>query len=205
MVEPEATVTPETSVEGTEPTGEQEVEAPQTEPETAPEAESETESAIEDDGGDASEPEEVTEEREPEPSAASDRVMLGTVEGRVRHVATDVVYGILGNGAQRVDVLRGEPSTTAVEKRMLATDGRATPIVFTAGHDENELPSIIEGYEAIAAALNIGKETVPVILIAPGDVGEAQSHLVEMRRKQQTPETSEDDLYVIVAASDEDF
>lgn len=198
-----ATVAPGTAPEVTATEGITEAAASQ--PETAA-VDQEPPAPPEEDGEEGADGEqspEVNDSAGPVPSEEVEEVQFGGARGRRQRVPVDIVCGILGREAlSRVEVLRGESSIDSVQKRMLATDGRATPVVFAAGRAENEAPSIIGGLEAVAAALNCGATHLSVIIVPSGEVGSAQSHIVEMMRKQQQPDDPEDDLYVRVLADD---
>jgi hypothetical protein len=197
-VEPEA---PETVPEDTASTGPTEVEAPQPpveEPEVADEHADEPEAETE------SEQDDDEDEGEPLPPADEERVMLGPVEGRLFQVPLESVRNLLGDAlSQRVDYLRGDASIEDVQKRVLATDGRSTPVIFS--QDGDNPPTLIDGVQCVAAAMNIGMTSLPVILVTEGDVGMVQSYLASKGRGATPTNTDEDeDLYMRVAYSDLD-
>lgn len=135
------------------------------------------------------------------PSAPSERVLLGTVEAQVTRVPIDAVLGILGeNSLRRIEAHKGSASVETVRKQMLATDGRATPVIF----EDGDPPSLLHGYDEICAAMQAGVNDLSVIMVPAGAASEAQSYIVEMVRLSQIrDETTEDeDLVWRVNAED---
>ncbi|HEV2080415.1 MAG TPA: hypothetical protein VGR19_11045 [Allosphingosinicella sp.] len=128
---------------------------------------------------------------EPPPAASSvgpERVRLGTAEGELHRVSIEVVQAILGEEAlERVGHLLGSASVHDLQKRMRATDGRCTPMIFTNNGPE-KAPTLFSGLESFAAAKNIGLAEVSVITIEPTDVGAVQGWL-----SQQIQTTTDDD------------
>lgn len=136
-----------------------------------------------------------------EPSAPSDFVDLGPVKCRLREVETDAVLGLLSeNALRRVSAQLLSPTFEPTRERMLATDGRATPIVF----EDGDPPNILHGYDELAAAVDIGRASVSVLLVPAGGASEAQQHIVEMVRQQRMKNTPPDDdeLFYRVHAED---
>ena len=119
--------------------------------------------------------------------------MLGPVECRMRQVPVEKVLGLLSpDGLRRIEAHQGTASFESTRQRLLATDGRATPVVFEGSEDGP--PTILHGFEEIAAAQVCGVPEVFVILVPPGGASEAQSHIVEMVRQQRAKgQTSDDD------------
>lgn len=125
-------------------------------------------------------------------SAAWMEVSLGPVACRARNMSVDDVLGCLPEaGIDRVKVLTGEPSIHSLAKRMLGSDGRCTPAVFS-GEDGPE--HIIDGYETIAAALVSGTSEIPVILVEPSRVGFIQSYISSRSLGSAPAPSQEDDL-----------
>jgi hypothetical protein len=116
----------------------------------------------------------------------------------------DAVLGLLSpDGLRRIEAEKSTASFESVRQRLLATDGRATPVFFEAGAAEGDAPSILHGYAEIAAAQDCGSDDVTVILIPAGGASEAQSHIVEMVRQQRVKEQTtdkDDDLFYRVHA-----
>ena len=135
------------------------------------------------------------------PSAGDEFVALGPIECRLSRVPLADVLDLLSEESlRRVDATLGSASSEAQRKRMLATDGRATPVIFEAG----ETPFILHGYDELAAATAAGVDSVCVIFVPAGEGANAQSHIVEMLQRQRSPnQTSDDDeLFYRVHASE---
>jgi hypothetical protein len=138
-----------------------------------------------------------------EPAAAPDdatvaqpqTIKLGPVECRLAQVKLGSVLGLLSSDElRRVEAHKGSPTFESTRQRLLATDGHATPVVFEAGGSKSDPPSILHGFEELAAAEVCGVPEIFVILVPAGEAVAAQSHIVEMVRKQRmTKQTSEDD------------
>lgn len=131
----------------------------------------------------------------PETVAPFQTCQLGPVECRVGQVPLGAVLGLLDpDGLRRIEAEKSTASFEPTRQRLLATDGRATPVVFAQGFGPEAAPSILHGYAELAAADDAGVKHVTVILVPPGGASEAQSHIVEMVRQQRTKDQpSEDD------------
>lgn len=145
------------------------------------------------------------EEPETESAAAApfDKCMVGPVEARVGRVPLGAVLGLLDpDGLRRIEAEKSTASFEDTCKRLLATDGQATPVVFAQTYDKRDRPSILHGYQELAAAEASGANEVTVILIPPGGASEAQSHIVEMVRQQRmkAQPTNDDELFYRVHA-----
>jgi hypothetical protein len=127
----------------------------------------------------------------PKKDAHSAAVSMGSVECRLKRLPLEVVLGLLSpDGLRRIEAEKSTASFESTRKRLLDTDGRATPIVF----EDGDPPSILHGFQEIAAAEDCGVNEVSVILVPAGGASEAQSHIVEMVRQQRNQAaTSEDD------------
>jgi hypothetical protein len=190
------------AAEGTgEALGGQEQEAPA--PVEQPAAGEDGEQLFDELFGDEHEAEALAPEPEAEPVAPSadpERVTIGQTEGLQYRLPVEVVRAILGEGAEeRVDVLRTSTSIAALQKRMRASDGRCTPMIFTSDHPDT-VPALFAGLEIMAAALNLGLSHVSVITIRTEDAGAVQSHVAHMLITK--PKESEDDLIWRVHAED---
>jgi hypothetical protein len=160
----------------------------------------------------ATEPvEEVAEPKAEEPEFPSpvarltQAVSLGPVKCRMRQVAVDDVLGLLSpSGLRRIEAEKTTGSFETLCKRLLATDGRGTPIVFEASNTVGAEPTILHGYAELAAAQVCGVPTATVILVPPGGAAEAQSYIVEMVRQQNAKEqpSEDDELFYRVHAED---
>jgi hypothetical protein len=130
-----------------------------------------------------------------ETDARSQTVSLGTVECRLRRVPVETVLGLLGpDGLRRIEAHQTNASFESTCERLLATDGRATPAIFAAPELAGGQPTILHGFEEIAAAKVCGIPDLPVILVPTGGASAAQSYIVEMVRQQrQTDKPSDDD------------
>jgi hypothetical protein len=126
-----------------------------------------------------------------ETDAPSDQVSFGPVEARMKRLSTKVVLGLLSpEGLRRIEAQKGTSSFESTCQRLLATDGRATPVIF----EDGDPPTILHGFEELAAAVDSGAATVSVLLIPAGGASEAQAHIVEMVRQQRaSKQPSEDD------------
>jgi hypothetical protein len=123
-------------------------------------------------------------------------VMLGSVECRLRRIPVETVLGLLSpEGLRRIEAHKETASFESTRQRLLATDGRATPVIFEAPNlAGGDTPTILHGFEEIAAAQVCGVPDVSVILVPAGGASEAQSHIVEMVRQQRMQgQTSDDD------------
>lgn len=130
----------------------------------------------------------------PDTDARSQTVSLGPVECLMRRVPVEAVLGILSpEGLRRIEAHEGSASFESTRQRLLASDGRATPVVFEAATLAGEQPTILHGYEELAAARVSGVPDIPVILVPAGGASEAQSHIVEMVRQQRMKEQPSDD------------
>jgi hypothetical protein len=137
--------------------------------------------------------------------ARSQAVTLGPVECLMRRVPTEAVLGLLSpEGLRRVEAHKETASFESTRQRLLATDGRATPVVFAAGELAGMQPTILHGFEEIAAAQECGANALNVILVPVGGVSDAQSHIVEMVRQQSAKErpSDDDELFYRVHAED---
>jgi hypothetical protein len=176
-----------TAAEGTEEAlGGQEQEAPAPVEQPAAEDEEDGEQLFDELFGDEHEREALAPEPEAPagepiaPSADPERVTIGQTEGLQYRLPVEVVRAILGEGAEeRVDVLRTSTSIAALQKRMRASDGRCTPMIFTSDHPDT-VPALFAGLEIMAAALNLGLSHVSVITIRTEDAGAVQSHVAHM-------------------------
>lgn len=141
------------------------------------------------------------EPTEPEPapeasSAGEATVELGGVSCPARFMPLDVVLGVLSEESlERVARSANTDTTDAECKLMLATDGRATPAIFSLPEDDGA-PSILHGYETLAAAKSLGRNAVFVIMVPARVVEAAQANIVEMvlKRNSVAPDEDEDDL-----------
>jgi hypothetical protein len=126
-----------------------------------------------------------------ETDARSQLVSLGPVECRMRRVPVETVLGLLSpEGLRRIEAHQSTASFESTCQRLLATDGLATPVIF----EGTDPPSILHGFEELAAAQVCGVPEVSVILVPAGGASEAQSHIVEMVRRQRAKgQTSDDD------------
>jgi pyruvate/2-oxoglutarate dehydrogenase complex dihydrolipoamide acyltransferase (E2) component len=146
-------------------------------------------------------------EPEAEKSEASvapfEKCQVGPVEARVGQVPLGAVLGLLNlDGLRRIEAEKSTASFESVRQRLLATDGRATPVFFEESRDQGVAPSILHGFQELAAAEASGLDHVTVILIPAGGASEAQSHIVEMLRKDRAKEqtSNDDDLFYRVHA-----
>jgi hypothetical protein len=65
--------------------------------------------------------------------ARSQTVSLGPVECRLRRVPVEAVLGLLSpDGLRRIEADKSTASFESTCKRLLATDGHATPVIFAA-------------------------------------------------------------------------
>lgn len=137
----------------------------------------------------------------------SEEVDLGAVTGRRTIVPVEAVLSALDDGFRsRLDRQRELPATLQLQARVLANEGRCAPIVFT----EEDVPSqqdpnyqgapssfskvaLLDGADTLAAMMNLGRDSIPVIIIRLEDAGAAQSFLVHKRVESTEPENSEDD------------
>ena len=133
-------------------------------------------------------------EPEPEASLAGDGVVdLGGVQCAARMMPLDVVLGALSEESlERVDRSLDTDTTAAERKLMLATDGRATPTIFSLPDDDGP-PSILHGYESLAAAKLLGRNDIFVIMVPARAVEAAQSHIVEMMQRRNSKDQSQED------------
>jgi hypothetical protein len=131
----------------------------------------------------------------PETDARSQIVSLGSVECRLRQIPVETVLGLLSpEGLRRIEAHKETASFESTCQRLRATDGRATPVIFEAPNLAADTPTILHGFEEIAAAQVCGVPDVSVILVPAGGASEAQSHIVEMLRQQRMQgQTSDDD------------
>lgn len=126
----------------------------------------------------------------PKKDAHGEAVSVGSVECRLRRLPLDVVLGLLSpDGLRRIEAEKSTASFESTRKRLLDTDGRATPIVF----EDGKHPSILHGYGELAAAEDCGVNEVSVILVPEGGASDAQSHIVEMVRRQRDQGSSSED------------
>lgn len=142
-------------------------------------------------------------EAAPDPAAPFEKCMVGPVEARVGRVPLGAVLGLLSpDGLRRIEAEKSSASFESTCKRLLATDGRATPVVFEEGATPQESPSILHGYAELAAAEASGADAVTVLLIPAGGASEAQAHIVEMVRQQRMSDqpSNDDDLFYRVHA-----
>lgn len=133
--------------------------------------------------------------------AHSERVSIGPVEARMKRLSLKVVLGLLNpDGLRRIEAEKSTASFESTRQRLLATDGRATPVVF----EDGEPPSILHGYSELAAAVDCGLASIDVLLIPTGGASEAQSYIVEMLRQQRMKDqpSTDDDLFYRVHAAD---
>lgn len=136
----------------------------------------------------------VAEGQAPSPVAPFERCSLGPVECRIGRVPLSAVLGLLSpDGLRRIEAEKSTASFESTRQRLLATDGRATPVVFEKAADEAMKPSILHGYAELAAAEDLGVNDVSVILVPAGGASEAQSYIVEMVRQQRAKEQTSDD------------
>lgn len=125
----------------------------------------------------------------------TERVDIGGARGLLRRIPIDVVQQLLGaQMAERVEAERSTPATAALEKRARLTDGRGTPLIFTAAESENTVPALVHGYSELAAAINLGREDVFVILVPAGAVGAVSTHLHLQAQKDQPGDPEEEEL-----------
>jgi hypothetical protein len=69
----------------------------------------------------------------PEQTPVLKLVSLGPVECRLRRVPVEAVLGLLSpDGLRRIEAHKSTASFESTCQRLLATDGRATPVVFAA-------------------------------------------------------------------------
>lgn len=178
------------------------------EPEAAG-AEGERETAEGEEEGEAEQSDEPADEptdeerHEASPVARSEKVTIGPVEGRIARVPLASVLDILSDASlRRIDAHYGSASFDVSRKRLLATDGRATPVIFE-GVEEGP-PNLLHGFDELAAAKAVDAETVFVIMLPPGAGSEAQAHIVEMVRQQRQSEQAPDgdELFYRVHAED---
>lgn len=136
------------------------------------------------------------------PPAAPERVRLGQALGLLHRVSLGVVLDLFGDDLKaRVATLRTSQATLDQQERVRATEGRCAPVIFTAG-GKGEAATLFAGAETVAAAINVGLDSVFVITVAAGDAGEAQTHLAsQARAKPKGPD--DDELLWRVNASDE--
>lgn len=127
--------------------------------------------------------------------ARSEVVKVGRVECLMRPVPVEAVLGLLNpDGLRRIEAHIGTASFESTRQRLLASDGRATPVFFEAAELAADQPVILHGFDELAAAKVCGIPEVFVILVPPGGASEAQSHIVEMvRRQRMKGQTSDDD------------
>jgi hypothetical protein len=189
---PEATDAAEQTTDDPEAANEGEAsDSPEAEAESAPKADEADEQGPEDE---PSEPEQGADVEAPPTDDRVQKVSLGPVECRMMRVPLGAVLGLLGpEGSRRIEAHKSSASFESTRQRLLATDGRATPVIFEAGPTENDPPSILHGYEELAAADESGVNEVHVILVPPGEAPAAQSFIVEMVRQQSAKPTSNDD------------
>ena len=131
----------------------------------------------------------------PDKGALSETVALGPVECRMRRLPIEKVLGLLSpDGLRRIEAEQSTASFESTCQRLLATDGRATPVVFASAELAGGQPTILHGFAEIAAAQVSGVPDIPVILVPAGGASAAQSHIVEMVRQQRAKgQTSDDD------------
>jgi hypothetical protein len=126
----------------------------------------------------------------PKKDAHSEAVSIGSVECRLKRLPVEVVLGLLDpDGLRRIEAEKSTASFESTRKRLLDTDGRATPIVF----EDGDPPSILHGYSELAAAEDCGVNEVSVILVPEGGASDAQSHIVEMVRQQRDQKAGSED------------
>lgn len=145
----------------------------------------------------------VAEAEAPAPAAPFEKCMVGPVEARVGRVPLGAVLGLLSpDGLRRIEAEKSSASFESTCKRLLATDGRATPVVFAEAATPDESPSILHGYAELAAAEVSGASDVTVLLIPAGGASDAQAHIVEMVRQQRMSDqpSNDDELFYRVHA-----
>jgi hypothetical protein len=178
---------------GAEPTDDAKEQAAEAGGENAEGEDSEADKPVQEPEPEAVEP--SAEAEAPKPAAPFERCSLGPVECRVGRVPLGVVLGLLSpDGLRRIEAEKSTASFESVRQRLIATDGRATPAIFELGADKTIQPSILHGFAEIAAAQDVGVDEVSVILVPAGGASDAQSHIVEMvRRQRMSDKPSEDD------------
>lgn len=133
-----------------------------------------------------------------ETGARSQTVSLGPVECRMRRVPVETVCGLLTpEGVRRVDAYIESGTLEETRKRLLVSDGLAAPVIFEAPSLAGADPTLLHGYEEIAAAKAGGVNDLVVVLVPSGGASVAQSHIVEMVRqqRQKAPADDEELLY----------
>jgi hypothetical protein len=131
----------------------------------------------------------------PETDARSQMVSLGPVECRLRRIPVEAVLGLLSpegcDGLKRTKrLLRSSPRVSVCVLPMVVLLPSSSKHANLAA----DTPTILHGFEEIAAAQVCGVPDVSVILVPAGGASEAQSHIVEMLRQQRMQgQTSDDD------------
>ncbi len=139
---------------------------------------------------------------EPPVSAEPSIIRLGLVEGELHRMPLADVLVHLDAFQGRIALITETSAVLDLQKRMRATEGRCAPIYFSTD-DDGELEHLVQGVEAVAAAIALPLSSVFVVKVAHGDVGALQSYLAA-QQAGNTPTTSEDDLLMAVNAYHQD-
>ncbi|TKD50573.1 hypothetical protein FBR43_07190 [Sphingomonas baiyangensis] len=124
---------------------------------------------------------------------------LGLIEGTRLRLRLVGVLGLMGfHSLDRIVALQNSPAVRDLAEQMRGTEGQCAPVYFLRSAEQGVAPSLVEGYEALAAAQLAGIETISVICIAARDSERLQSQLVAMKQVKPEPETDDDLIYRVM-------